>query len=254
MVCDAHVHVGYFERKGYDGPFYYSPRRVCSVLRRCGVEAFVFSSTSMQTHGVVFADVHREAREVVRIWGAGAHPFLWVTKRYLAYDPQLSVLDEGLYEGIKLHGRETPWLSRRMSRDLTRVLDVAAARHLPVTAHTGLDGASHPRKWLAWALRYPSVRFDFAHGMPFEVMQPCLAASPNVFTDLSCVGARDAWAALRSEHADRVLWGSDFPALSARSDGSLTDDMRTAVRNCRRYSETCDLSASFARFLGRRLA
>ena len=72
--------------------------------------------------------------------------------------------------------------------------------------------------------------------------------------DLSCVCERDTWAALRSEYADRVLWGSDFPALSARSDGSLTDDMRTAVRNCRRYSETCDLSASFARFLGRSLA
>lgn len=249
MICDAHVHVGYFGRKGYDRPFYYSPRRVCSVLRKCGVDAFAFSSTSMQTRGIVFADVHREAREVVRIWGREAHPFLWVTEGYLSYDPQLSVLDEGLYEGLKLHGRETPWLSRRMSRAPARVLDVANARRLPVVVHTGLDGASHPRKWLEWALRYPGVRFDFAHGAPFGVMRECLAAAENVFIDLSCVDAHDAEAALRSAYAGRVLWGTDFPALSARSGHSLTDDMRTAVRRCRRHSETCDLSAAFAKFL-----
>lgn len=45
MLCDAHIHVGYYARMGHDKPFYYSPRRVVGVLNRCGVDEFIVSST-----------------------------------------------------------------------------------------------------------------------------------------------------------------------------------------------------------------
>ena len=79
MLCDAHVHVGYFSRKGYDEPFYYSPRRVVGVLNRCGVDEFIVSSTCAQVEGIGIADIVREASEVKRIAGRRAHIFFWLS-------------------------------------------------------------------------------------------------------------------------------------------------------------------------------
>jgi len=250
MICDAHIHVGYFNRKGHDDPFYYSPRRVCSVLRRCGVDEFIFSSTSMQTKGIVFPDVHDEAREVVKIWGHKAHPFLWVTNDYLMYDSTLSILDEGLYSGLKLHGRETPWLTRKMSRRLESVIEIAEAKRLPVIVHTGLDAESHPQKWVKWAMRYPTVRFDFAHGSPFEVVSPCLSDAWNVYVDISCVDEANIELLAHSTYCRRVLWGTDFPALSARSGVSLTRNLHMACGRYKRWVTHFDFTQNFYRFLG----
>lgn len=250
MICDAHIHVGYFNRKSLDGPFYYSPRRVCSVLRRCGVDEFIFSSTSMQTKGIVFPDVHDEAREVVKIWGCKAHPFLWVTNEYLRHDPLLSVLEEGLYVGLKLHGRETPWLARKMARKLETVLEIAEERMLPVVVHTGIDSESHPQKWIRWAMRYSTVRFDFAHGSPFEVVAPCLSTAQNVYVDVSCVDEPNVELLAQSAYRRRILWGTDFPALSARSGKSLTQELRMAIGRYSRWTARIDFLKNFHRFIG----
>ena len=72
VICDVYIHVGCYNRYGQDGPFYYSPRRVCSVLKKCGVDEFIYSSTSMQTFGVVHDDVRKEALEVRRLFGSGS--------------------------------------------------------------------------------------------------------------------------------------------------------------------------------------
>ena len=108
MTCDAHVHVGYFPRKGREEPFYYSPRRVLGILDRAGVMEFIFSSTNAVWDFNGDA-MHREAREILRLAGKRAHAFFWVTDEYLKHDPDLSGLPD-FYEGFKLHGGETPWL------------------------------------------------------------------------------------------------------------------------------------------------
>ena len=79
MLCDAHVHVGYYSRKGREEPFYYSPRRVVGVLNRCGVDEFIVSSTCAQVEGIGIADILREAMEVKRLEGRRAYVFfrLW---------------------------------------------------------------------------------------------------------------------------------------------------------------------------------
>jgi len=48
VILDAHVHMGYYERRGSSEPWYYSPRRVLGVLDRCGVDEFIVSSTCAQ--------------------------------------------------------------------------------------------------------------------------------------------------------------------------------------------------------------
>ncbi len=144
MICDAHIHVGYYNRKGREEPFYYSPRRICTVLKKCGVDEFIYSSTSMQTKGIDFDGVHREMREVQKIFGKGAHPFLWVTREYLSAHPKLPELGYGFYEGVKLHGLDGSRWATENEEALEEVLSAAEKYDKPVMIHTGHeeDGSS----------------------------------------------------------------------------------------------------------------
>lgn len=249
MICDAHVHVGYFNRRGYDAPFYYSPRRICSVLKRCGVWEFIFSSTSMQTVGVRFSDVHREAREVCRLFGRGAHPFLWITIDYLKYDPNLSVLHEGFYEGVKLHGQETPWLTV-YEKELESILTTAEEQEMPVMLHTGLGNEARSLGYLPHILRHASVKFNLAHGKPTDDVVRCLQTADQTFVDVSCMGEEGIDRVIRAGYADRLLWGTDFPVLSARSGEPLTQGMRRSLAWRMRVLPSIRLDDNFARFLG----
>ena len=75
MIYDAHVHVGYYSRKGREEPFYYSPRRVVGVLNRCGVDEFIVSSTCAQVEGIGIKEIVREAKEMKRLAGCRVSGF-----------------------------------------------------------------------------------------------------------------------------------------------------------------------------------
>ena len=120
MLCDAHVHIGYYSRKGREKPFYYSPRRVVGVVNRCGVDEFIVSSTCAQVEGIGIADIVREAREVKRLAGQRAHIFFWLSGHLYDEDPEMCWLNLGLYDGIKFHEGETSWMQRRQ-KDLRRI-------------------------------------------------------------------------------------------------------------------------------------
>ena len=247
-ICDAHVHVGYFDRKGWDAPFYYSPRRICAVLKKCGVEEFVYSSTSMQVRGIVFKDVHREMREVKKLFGAGAHPFLWVTEAYLKEDPTLSALDMGFYEGVKLHGLETDWLNS-FSTELESVLSKAEIMRLPVMVHTCGLASSRPLNWLSHAQRHESINFNFAHGCPIAEARICLREARNVFVDTACMSDKDRLALCEAEVSDRILWGTDFPTLAAKvGDSRLTAAYRRSVEKIAK-SQRESFARTFHRYL-----
>ena len=69
MICDSHVHIGYYPRKGYDRPFYYSPRRIVGILDKCGVGEFIVSSTCAQIEEIGVADIVRKRCEMRRCPG-----------------------------------------------------------------------------------------------------------------------------------------------------------------------------------------
>jgi len=185
MIFDAHVHIGYYPRKGYDRPSYYSPRRICTVLKKCGVDEFIYSSTSMQTHGIDFGDVNREMLEVRRIFGTGAHPFLWVTKRYHFANPKISDIQYGFYEGVKLHGLDgSQWITENAGA-LENVLSIAENCNKPVMIHTGREEDARPSNYIPFILNHPNLRFNLAHGRPAEEVEECMGASDSVFADIS---------------------------------------------------------------------
>jgi len=224
-VFDAHVHMGYYTRAGYDEPFYYSPRRVLGMLIRCGVGEFIVSSTNSQVQEIAFGEILREARELCRIAGKRAHQLLWVSGRIIDEDPKLDVLDLGLYEGVKLHGVETPWLTCRRD-SLRRVLDEVARRGMIVQLHTGCDSSCHPYEWGKFAQIYPMIKMDFAHCRPMKATLDVMRSCPNVFTDISFVQRENVYAVLSSDVMDRVMFGSDFPAYHAQVNQSFAETYR----------------------------
>lgn len=228
MIYDAHIHMGYFTRVGYAEPFYYSPRRVVGLLDRCGVDEFVVSSTCAQVEGISIEDMIREAEEMKRLAGSRAHVFCWISGRMYDADPQLSFLDCGYYEGIKLHGGETNW-SRERSEDLTRILQEAQGRNWPVQFHCGETDGCWPGELAKWVELFPTVNFDFAHCRPMSEMAQVIATHENVFTDCSYMDP-----ALMSHIAEydwrgRMLFGSDFPAYHACERVGFTKRYRENV-------------------------
>ncbi len=244
-MYDAHVHVGYYSRIGREEPFYYSPRRVVGVLRRCGVEDFIVSSTCAQVRCIPLADILREAREMRRVAGACAHQFFWLTGQFYDVDRELKVLDAGLYEGLKLHELETLWMGARR-RDLERVLAIAEERRLPVQFHCGPEPCS-PCALAKMAAKFPSVNFDFAHCSPMDEVAEVMADLPNVWADLAWL-ADEAWARLGDyDWHGRLLFGSDFPAYHAKKRGTFTGLYRKTLEEFReRIGES---TAAFESFL-----
>lgn len=246
-VNDAHVHVGYFPRKGREEPFYYSPRRIFGVLNRAGVDEFIFSSTNAVWDFTGEA-MHREAREMLRLAGKRAHAFFWVTDEYLKRDPNLSRLPE-FYEGLKLHGGETPWLEH--PRRLSRVLAIARERRFPVQIHTGEkdDKTANPISgYLPYCRKFPSVKFDLAHGKPASEVPAAVNGHENVYVDCAYCPADvvKQWLDAGARE-DRILFGSDIPVQQRLYDLSLTDYMRKTM--CGISSERI-LHDNFKEFMG----
>ena len=246
MICDAHVHVGYFPRRGREEPFYYSPRRILGILNRAGVAEFIFSSTNAVWDFTGDA-MHREAREMIRLAGKRAHAFFWVTDEYLKHDPDLSSLPE-FYEGFKLHGGETPWLEH--PRLLSRVLAIAGERKVPVQIHTGEkdDKSANPISgYLPYCRKYPEIRFDLAHGKPAEEVPAAVNENENVYVDCAYCSAAvvKQWLDAGARE-DRILFGSDIPVQQRLFDLSLTDYLRKTVRG---FASTKLLSENFKEFV-----
>ncbi len=251
MLCDAHVHMGWYARLGHEMPFYYSPWRIASVLARCGVGRFIVSSTCAQVEGIGIADIVHEAREMKRIAGGRAHVFFWLSGRLYDEDSTMRWMDSGLFSGIKLHGGETPWLLRRRV-ELWRVLSVVAERGWPVTIHSGADEGSRPTELAAVAEAFPSVRFCFAHCRPMDEMAAVVAACPNVYTDTAYMDAEGIAALPRHDWRGRLMFGTDLPVWQAHGTAGLTQRYRDCIRA---FAATglAELSTqAFGRFVGGR--
>ena len=247
-MFDAHVHMGYFPRWGKDEPYYYSPRRIFGALTRAGVDEFIVSSTNaIWDHEG--ASMHAEAWEMKRLAGQKAHIFFWVSMRYLEHDPNLSRLPEGLYEGFKLHGGESPWLRRPML--LMRVLKIARERAFPVQIHTGINdnGISNTiSEYMPYCRCFPEISIDLAHGKPHEDVPIVMAALPHVYVDTAFV----PWKTVRDwinagVDERRIMFGSDLPAPQRYEKIGLSAYVK---QGCRHFSSQNIMSNNARRFLG----
>ncbi|MBE6409188.1 MAG: hypothetical protein E7034_01145 [Akkermansiaceae bacterium] len=247
-MFDAHVHMGYFPRWGKAEPYYYSPRRIFGALTRAGVDEFIVSSTNAiwDTAGT---SMHAEAREMKRLTGKRAHIFFWVGMRYLAHDPDLARLPEGLYEGFKLHGGESAWLQQ--PELLVRVLSIARERTFPVQIHTGINDKGNSNtisEYVPYCRQFAELSIDLAHGKPHEDVPGVLAELPHVYVDTAFVSPQtvNAWLDAGADER-RIMFGSDIPAPQRYSTISLSAYLR---REGGLFSSQDILSRNAMRFLG----
>lgn len=220
MICDAHVHVGYYSRKGLREPQYYSPRRVIGVLNRHNVDDFVVSSTCAQVQEIGTKAMLREAREVKRLVGGRAHMFFWISGHLYDEDPKMKWLDFSMFEGIKLHEDETPWMKNRRD-DLYKILLMAKARGLPVMFHAGLNEGCKPMELAEVAKEFSTLRFNFAHCRPMEEMARVVAECPNVWTDTAYMSLENIPKLREYDWRGRLMFGTDVPVWQAHEKTSL---------------------------------
>lgn len=221
MLCDAHVHMGYYSRKSWREPFYYSPRRVLGVLDRCEVKDFIVSSTCAQMECLGIEAMVREAREMKRLAGRRAHIFFWMSGHLYDEDRAMRWLETGLFDGIKLHEGETPWMQSRKD-DLLRVVSFAAEKSLPVMLHSGSKIGCPPSK-MAWlAHSFPAIRFNFAHCRPIEEMAKLMEDCPNVWTDTAYMPLDDFQKLTDYDWHGRLMFGTDLPVWQSYEKVSLT--------------------------------
>ena len=152
MICDAHVHVGYFERLNYEYPFYYSPRRISSILKRCGVNSFIFSSISSYLKIVNQKSIIDETVELKKEFGHGAYAFYWLSGEIFDNDRDLTCVDTEIFDGVKLHELETNWSKR--PKDLDYILSILEERKIPVQFHIGEDFGCYPNDYLPFVQKH----------------------------------------------------------------------------------------------------
>ena len=231
LISDAHIHVGRYYRMKDAEKFdredcYYEPKLVAEVLKACGVSEFIFSSISCQRH-VSVEEVIREAHETCEAFGRGAHPFYWVTGPFYDADPEFKILDGGLFEGVKIHELETPWVKER-PKDLDRMLSVLEERNVPVQFHSGENDGCYPHELLPFAKRHPNLRIDFAHCRPYLEMIECLKECPNLFTDTAFMPAEYYAELVAACVESQVMFGTDLP-IQGGFYSWRAQDVRTAL-------------------------
>ena len=251
MIFDAHVHIGYYPRKGCEKPFYYSPRRIAGILDRCGVGEFVVSSTCAQIEEISIADIVREALELKRHAGNRAHAFFWLSGHLYDEDPAMKWLKTGLFEGVKLHEGETPWMKCR-KKALRKILSVAAERNLHVMLHAGEDACCRPSKLAKVARESPNVSFNFAHCRPMAEMAKVIADHPNVWTDTAYMAIGEFPKLCDYDWHGRLMFGTDLPVWQANEKVGLTKRYREYLRAFREAGLEAAADAAFRNFVASR--
>lgn len=247
MICDAHVHVGYFNRRNYDTPFYYTPKRVASILKRFDVSDFIFSSTSSHFGVTDIEALHNEARETKKEFGPGAHAFCWLSGPMFEADRTLSFLDSGIYDGVKLHHLETPWSTR--PKDLDYILDILEERDVPVQFHTGESTGCYPKDYLPFVKSHPALRVDFAHCRPGQATIDAMKECPNLYTDTAFMPPERIEMLEAQGVADRVMFGTDLPVMQAYYDVQLTPYYRRVLKDFQKVASEAIMSGNFKKFL-----
>lgn len=248
MICDAHVHMGYFARKGYNTPYYYSPRRILGVLNRCGVSEFIVSSTCSQIDSITIDDIIREAVEMKRIAGARAHIFFWLSWHLYQEDNRMSWMDSGLFEGVKFHELETQWVTRKW-KALNSILKNINERGMPVMFHCGRSDGCYPCNLRRIAKRYPNIHFNFAHCTPMRDMKNVMQECDNIWTDSAYLEATDLSAVPHFDWQNRLMFGTDIPVWQAHEHCRLTTKYRLCILNWRKVRNDIDAMSAFKSFL-----
>ncbi len=156
-----------------------------------------------------------------------------------------------MFEGIKLHEGETPWVKCR-KKALRKILSVASERNLPVMFHAGEDVGCRPSKLAKIAREFPNVRFTFAHCRPMDEMAKVIADCSNVWTDTAYMAIDDFQRLRDYDWHGRLMFGTDLPVWQANEKVGLTNRYREYVLAFRKTGFEEVSGAAFRNFVALR--
>lgn len=243
MICDAHIHMGYWPKKGEW--LYCSPRRIANVMKRCGVDEWIVTSTTAQVESVASVDLLREMKELKRISGRRTHCFYWLTGRLYDSDRDLSFLSGDIFEGVKFHEEETAWVRERPA-ELDYILGRLESTGKHVMFHCGTTVGCRPRDIEPFVVKHPGIKFNLAH-CPADLLGTMLR-NQNVFTDTAFASMASVQEVVQAGLSGRLMFGSDFPIMAYRDGQGLTSTYRAAIKSVQDL-EGNDFNGAFRRFV-----
>ena len=227
MLCDAHVHVGYFRSR------YFPPDAVVCELRKMGIRRWAVSSSSAS--GRPWSFVRRECERITEIAPKESALLLWVTPSMLKRSRDLSRYMIFPFCGFKIHGANG-W--QPLGQEIERLFSIAQERNWPILVHTGDDPVCQAGQYETICLQYPRVRIILAHGRPIDQTVRVMKRATNAWTDTSFMPNRGIRFLIRNRLEDRVLYGSDCPAPTIFYKTPIARYCRRRIESLRIYGKS----------------
>ncbi|MEX2541238.1 MAG: amidohydrolase family protein [Trueperaceae bacterium] len=215
-ILDAHTHVGSAASTWSFSDHDYTAEELVDHMDRCGVTAAVLMGGGRPDTLPLMNERCREAVSAYphRFFGfVRVHPYLPAWEAEL----ELYVMEHG-FRGIKLHPTQDAY--EILDFRVDRVMERAAAWKLPVMVHSGTIPYAMPGQIADLAARHPDVTVIMAHAGSLELYQHAIPSAQrvsNLILEFSMLIPSAARRAIDAIGADRVLYGSNWPATSMRT-------------------------------------
>ena len=133
---------------------------------------------------------------------------------------------------------------------LYRVLSIAREKSWCIQIHTGNRGDVNENQisgYLPFCKKFSTVKFDLAHGKPFDELNQAVNEHDNIYVDCAycTVDVVQQWLD-NGAREERILFGSDIPVQQRLLDISLISYLRSILKN---FSSEMILSHNFQKFL-----
>lgn len=196
------MHVGRF----YDR--YFSPMDISCLMKECGVDYYVVSSTTQCEED--YPGVIREIKELIRIDKTKVLPAIWITPRGLQGDIEWYLETKIKWRMIKVHPEINPteWLPE--SNNFLEVVEIASEMHLPILIHTAEKVFCEARTFESLIAKYPNITFILAHGRPSKQALSILRIYENAFADSAFMSVQQMQRFIEKGLSHKLIWGTDM--------------------------------------------
>jgi len=223
FVLDAHTHIGASYLTCYFTDKRWSADELVKEMDRCGVDMACVSGGGFP-HEI--KKMNKRVSEAVRRYPDRLIGFVRLSPKMsdVLDDLDYYIREEG-FKGIKLHPNQDGFCLLREPM-LELIYERAAKYRVPVLIHSGTEPWSVAGQFADQAEMFPEVIFIMAHSGLRNDKHVVESARrvPNLILETSIGGVISP----KSVGKDRVVYGSDWPTTSMRSELQEVYDHRNA--------------------------
>lgn len=245
-MTDVHVHIGQFNETYYD-----SHEVFAAIEESCGefgIDEIFFSSTSSCRDDV---ELFRVEEEIA--WAQNfsskcfrAAPYLWYVPRYA--EQNISVKNAASsfdYAGVKLHPFAQKWdlENAKHKKALEEIFAWSSDTGKLVLIHTGIDKSVLPSRFENFFRDFPKAHPVLAHSNPVADTIAMMQKYQNVKCDIAFTPKKSIAKLTKSNFADRILFGTDFPITYYWNKALKKSELTLAEQ----YRKDCEVAASINR-------